>query len=306
MTAALIIASGRTNGRDNFVPEKKIGTISAIERVALLYQKAGIQRIVVVCEEDNPIKKRLAPMNLTFLSAPVDNEMFDNIKIGIQYLQDKCASVLISYVDVPMFSIRTVQTLMKYHDKLCMPSYHGQSGHPILLPQTYFPKILAYQGEGGLNGATKVCGIQRKIIAVEDSGILSDIQRDSSYEKLLATHDIAKLHVSSEFQIWKESSFYSPSVHHLLQLTEELGSLAEACRYVGISYSKGRKIVHTIEEQLGSPIIESQQGGKGGGFSRLTEEANDIMQRYETFCTEADAAVKTLFQKHFAEKINLY
>lgn len=303
MTAALIIASGKTNGRDNFAPEKKIGTISAIERVTLLYQKADIQRIVVVCEEDNPIKKRIAPMNLTFLSAPANNEMFDNIKLGIQYLQDKCQSVLISYVDIPMFSVHTIQTLMAHSDTLCMPSYHGQSGHPILLPQKYFPQILAYQGNGGLKEATKVCSIQRKIIPVDDSGILSDIQRDSSYKKLLATHDIAKLHVSSEFQIWKESSFYSPNVHHLLQLTEELGSLAEACRYVGISYSKGRNIIHTIEEQLGSPIIESQQGGKGGGFSRLTEDALDIMKRYEAFCGEADMVVKELFQKHFSEKI---
>lgn len=299
MTAALIIASGKTNGRGNFLPEKKIGTISAIERVALTCQKAGIQRIVVVCEEDNPIKKRVVPMNLTFLSAPADNEMFDNIKLGLHYLQDKCSGVLISFVDVPMFSVRTVQALTEHPERFCVPAYHGRCGHPIFLPQPYFSQLLAYEGEGGLKGAANACGIKHKTIAVDDSGILSDIQRDSSYKKLVATHDVSKLHISSEFQIWKESSFYSPSVHHLLRLTEELGSLAEACRYVGISYSKGRKIVHTIEEQLGSPIIESQQGGKGGGFSRLTDEALDIMQRYDAFCQESEKVIQELFEKHF-------
>lgn len=299
MTAALIIASGKTNGRSHFLPEKKIGTISAIERVALIYQKAGIQRIVVVCEEDNPTKKRIVPMNLTFLSAPADNEMFDNIKIGIQYLQDKCSSVLISFVDAPMFSVRTIHALTEHSEDLCIPAHHGQCGHPILLPAQYFPQILSYHGSQGLQGATSACNIPRKIIPVDDSGILSDIQKDSSYKKLVATHDVSKLHITSEFQIWKESSFYNSSVHHLLRLTEELGSLAEACRYVGISYSKGRKIVHTIEEQLGSPIIESQQGGKGGGFSRLTKEALDIMQRYDAFCMEAEKNIQELFEKHF-------
>ena len=303
MTAALIIASGKTSGRDSFAPEKKIGTITAIERIVLLYLKAGIHRIVVVCEEDNPIKKLIAHMNLTFLPAPDDGEMLDCIKVGLQYLQDKCEHVLISYVDVPMFSVRTIQTLLESGDELCAPSYHGRHGHPVLLPAKYFRDILSYQGEGGLKGATKACGIERKFIEVEDPGIVSDIQRDSSYKKLLATHDLARLHVASQFQISKECPFYDPNVHHLMRLTEELGSLAEACRYVGISYSKGRKVVHTIEEQLGTPVIESQQGGRGGGFSRLTEEAKDIMKCYDAFCEEAEAAVEKLFEKHFAAQI---
>lgn len=198
-----------------------------------------------------------------------------------------------------MFSVRTIQTLTEHSADLCIPSYHGQCGHPILLPAQYFPQILSYRGTQGLQGATSACNIPRKIIPVDDSGILSDIQRDSSYKKLVATHDVSKLHITSEFQIWKESSFYNSSVHHLLCLTKELGSLAEACRYVGISYSKGRKIVHTIEEQLGSPIIESQQGGKGGGFSRLTDDALAIMQTYDAFCKEAEKNIQELFEKHF-------
>lgn len=303
MTAALIIASGKTSGRKKFEPEKIIGTISALERITLLFQKAGIRRIVVVCDEDSQVKKLVPCMNLTFLPTPPGGDMLDSIKTGLQYLQGKCENVLISYVDVPMFSVRTIQTLLEAGGELCAPSYHGRHGHPVLLPIKYAAQILAYEGDGGLRGATKACGIERRFIEVDDPGIISDIQRDNSYKKLLATHDVAKLHVTSQFQIGKECSFYDPGVHHLMKLTEELGSLAEACRYVGISYSKGRKIVHTIEEQLGSSVIESQQGGRGGGFSRLTDEAKDIMKCYDAFCEEAEAAVEKLFEKHFATQI---
>ena len=37
-------------------------------------------------------------MALTFLNGSSGNDMLDNIKIGLSYLQDKCHQTLISYV----------------------------------------------------------------------------------------------------------------------------------------------------------------------------------------------------------------
>lgn len=100
-------------------------------------------------------------------------------------------------------------------------------------------------------------------------------------------------------RLYREKKFYGPGIHQLLQLTEELGSLSAACQHMGISYSKGRRIVGDMEEELGTTVLESGQGGKAGGYSRLTPQAKDMMTRYGAFLEEAEAEVQALFHRHF-------
>lgn len=303
MTAALIIAAGKTDRKDRFSPEKQIGRITAIERVVLLFKLAGIQRIVVVGDEEELPQKLVSSMNLVFLTAAASGEMLDSIRRGLQYLQNKCTDVIVSYVDVPMFSLQTVQALLDASENVCIPSYHGRCGHPILLRNVCFDDIISYHGTDGLKGAIEAAGIKRQIIEVDDEGILTEPQSGVSYETLAAEHEISKMRASFQIRISKEKGFYGPGVHHLLQLTEELGSLSNACHHMGMSYTKGRKIISTMEEQMGTPVLETQQGGKTGGGSRLTEAAKQMMVSYSAFQEEADAALQEIFKKHFSEMI---
>ena len=303
MTAALIIAAGKTDRKDRFSPEKQIGRITAIERVVLLFKLAGIQRIVVVGDEEELPQKLVSSMNLVFLTAAANGEMLDSIRRGLQYLQNKCTDVIVSYVDVPIFSLQTVQALLNASENVCIPSYHGRCGHPILLRNVCFDDIISYHGTDGLKGAIEAAGIKRQIIEVDDEGILTEPQSGVSYETLAAKHEISKMRASFQIRISKEKGFYGPGAHHLLQLTEELGSLSSACQHMGMSYTKGRKIISTMEEQMGAPILETQQGGKTGGGSRLTEAAKQMMVSYSAFQEEADAALQEIFKKHFSEMI---
>ncbi len=301
MTAALIIASGKTGSKENLDPGKKIGSISAVERVALLLQQAGIRQIVV-CGDEEQLKKLVPAMNLVFLPAPQGGDMLSTIQTGLTYLQHKCAQVLIAYVDVPMFSLDTVQALLRGTGSVRVPAHSGRRGHPIVLTSDSIPAILAYRGGGGLKEAIAQAGLEREILEVDDCGILSDIQKDDSYIQILPDHDLSRLRLSCQFRIGRESVFYGPGVHQLLQLTQELGSLLDACRYMGISYSKGRKIIHVMESQLGTPVILTQQGGKGGGHSHLTSETRNMMSRYDAFCSDAEQMLQALFAKHFPQE----
>lgn len=301
MTAALIISAGRTDRKDHFSPERQIGKISAIERIALLFKVARIPRIVVVSDENELPQKLVSSMNLVFLTASAGGEMLDSVKQGLLYLQDKCTEVMIAHVDVPMFSKQTVQTLMGTAGMVCIPSFRGRCGHPVLLRAACFADIISYQGAGGLKGAIDASGIDKQIVAVDDAGILTDSQSGASYETLLPGHDISKMRASFQIRISREKGFYGPEVHHLLQLTEELGSLSNACQHMGMSYTKGRKIISTMEEQMGTPVLETQQGGKTGGFSHLTKEAKEIMVSYSLFQNEAEVVLQEIFHKHFPE-----
>jgi molybdate transport repressor ModE-like protein len=299
MTAALLIATGRTASKERFEPEKEIGTITAVERVALIFQQAGIQRIAVVCGDDGDrTEKLVSRMNLVFLRSPSTAEMLDSVKTGLAYLQDECTSVLITHVDVPLFSVNTVHALMAAEGPVCVPSYQGRRGHPMLLRAELYQRILSYAGENGLSGAVKELGVQ-KVIAVEDEGVLANIQGGASYDHLVARHDLSEVHPVFRLQLMKEKVFYGPGAQQLLQLVVETGSLLDACRHMGISYTKGRKIISNMEQQLGYPIIESQQGGKTGGVSFVTEAGRKLMHRYTLFHTEANQCLSALFEKHF-------
>ncbi|MDO5134677.1 MAG: NTP transferase domain-containing protein [Eubacteriales bacterium] len=302
MTAALVISAGRTDGKKRFSPERKIGRISAIERIVLLLKVAGIQRIVVVSDEEEVPQKLVSSMNLEFLTASSQGEMLDGVKQGLLYLEKKCAQVLVAHADVPMFSRETVEELLGGREEVCIPSFQGRCGHPILLRSSCFQDILSYQGPGGLRGAIEASGVSIQILEVDDEGILTDAQ-GSLYEALLPCHDISKLRMSFRIRIGREKSFYGPGAHFLLQLTQELGSLSSACQHMGMSYTKGRRIISTMEEQMGVPVLETQQGGKSGGFSRLTREAKQMMRSYSAFQEEAEAALQEIFRKHFPESV---
>ena len=116
-----------------------------------------------------------------------------------------------------------------------------------------------------------------------------------------ADAEAAKLHPYAKIRLIKEKPFYGPGAHQLLVLTEETGSLRHACSKMGLSYSKGRSIVALIEEQTGHPVIVSQQGGKTGGYSLVTDEARKLMQSYSEFAAEANQCLGDLFLKHFPQ-----
>lgn len=299
MTGALIVATGKTDHSTPFVPEREIGKISALKRMVLLFQMSGIREIAVAGDEREWPKKLVPSMNVVFLTGSSEQEMMDSIRQGIDYLQRQCTEILVSHVNVPMFSERTVRLLLESDGEVCVPRCHGRCGHPILLRKSCFSRILAYQGEKGLRGAVEAAGIHPNIIETEDMGILSDKKTETSYECLSEKHDIRKMTPLVQLRIRREKVFYGPGSHQLLQLTEREGSLANACQRMGISYTKGRRMISTMEEQLGKTILETGKGGKHGGYSCLTEDARQIMDSYSAFQEEAEEAVWKLFQKHF-------
>lgn len=300
MIAALIIAAGKAARQGEFEPEKELGTISAIQRIAIILQRAGIERIAVVCEEEkNQVEKLTAHMNLVFLHGHKDAETLDNVKTGLAYLQDKCSAALIARVDVPLFSVETVHQLMNANAAVCVPAYHGSMGHPILLRAEHFQAVLSCGESGGLSDAVTAAGLPVHVVPVEDEGILADIQNMESCSHLVAEHDLTELNFDLRIRLMKERAFYGPGTHQLLQLTEETGSLLDACRLMGISYSKGRKLISKTEQQLGYAVIESQQGGKTGGRSNVTAQGKALMAAYSGFHAEAKQCLQQLFYKYF-------
>jgi len=113
--------------------------------------------------------------------------------------------------------------------------------------------------------------------------------------------DTGRLRLEYRIRLARETWFYGPGAHQLLRLTAETKSLREACRRMGISYSKGRRIISVIEQQQGCAIVESKQGGKHGGSSVLTAQATELMKNYDAFYREAALGLQKLFEQYFPQ-----
>nr|WP_255719639.1 TOBE domain-containing protein [Pelomonas sp. P8] len=82
----------------------------------------------------------------------------------------------------------------------------------------------------------------------------------------------------------------------LLQAVQDTGSLQKAARAAGYSYKGAWLVLETAGNLARAPLMVSQTGGRGGGGSRLTPEARELLdtwqqlqQRHQAFLAEQDA-----------------
>lgn len=76
---------------------------------------------------------------------------------------------------------------------------------------------------------------------------------------------------------------FGPGPLELLKRVEETGSLRAAASSMNMAYTKATRLVKVAEQCFGFSLTERTIGGAGGGGSRLTAEAHDLLARYEAF-----------------------
>jgi molybdate transport repressor ModE-like protein len=302
-TGAIIITAGRSSHSDSFRPMLKIGAISAVRRLIQTFLQAGADPVVLVLDkESEDLRKQLSYTGAVCLEndAPA-TQMIDYAKVGLAYLSEMCDQGLITPVDIPLFTVHTVQLLMRSGAQLASPSCNSRCGHPLLIARELIPHFLAYQGENGLRGAIAGCGCSRTLVDVSDEGILFDIELKENYEELLSRHNRQTLHPEVSVQLVKEKPFFGPETAQLLSLIENTGCVSLACRRMNISYSKGWKIIRDMESQLGDILVERQQGGKAGGGACLTLRGKRFLDTFYEFNDACQKAAQTLYEDYFAK-----
>jgi len=189
---ALIVAAGMSRRMGEFKPMLSIGSISVAQRVVATLSQSGVSKIVMVTGYNAVILERhLSGNGIIFLRNEEyeTTQMFDSVKIGLRYLLGKCDKVLFTPVDVPLFTARTVKTILDSGAPLACPMCEGKQGHPILIANELIPEILADCGEQGLKGAMDRCSVPLLRIDVEDFGTIHDADTPEDFSELLEYHN---------------------------------------------------------------------------------------------------------------------
>lgn len=102
-----------------------------------------------------------------------------------------------------------------------------------------------------------------------------------------------KLIVKGELNIISESGLkINARILELLMLIEESGSLNNAVKQMGVSYSHAWNTLHKIDCQLGMPLIKKVRGGSGGGLTVLTEQGKALLDKYDILTEEFERFLK--------------
>ncbi len=83
----------------------------------------------------------------------------------------------------------------------------------------------------------------------------------------------------------------------LLIEIKRLGSLLKASQSLGLPYSKAWDMINRAEKSLGSKLVETWRGGGGKGGTRLTGEAEKLLDTYLSAESQLTSCVGPLFPK---------
>lgn len=267
-------------------PMLQVGSIPIIKRIVISFRQAGIFPIVIVTgHQEEEIKYQLSSYGAIFIhnEAYESPPLFDSVKLGLSYLQEKCDRVIFSPVNVPMFSPDTLRRMLSVEGDIITPSYNNKGGHPILLSSEVFQSIIDYSGDNGLRGAVSTMKDRRVWLPVEDPGILYSVHNHQELKEHLEEHNKAILHPYLNITLEKESLFFNGRVKLLLFLIYETKHVRKACDQMALSYSKAWDMLNKLEKELGYAVVDRRHGGKHGGSTDLTEEGVKLLIAYQQF-----------------------
>lgn len=93
---------------------------------------------------------------------------------------------------------------------------------------------------------------------------------------------------------------FGPGPVDLLERVGELGSLRAAAIDMGMAYTKATRLVHDAERAFGFALTERTVGGSGGGGSRLTAQARELIERYRAFERASRRALSSAYETCFS------
>ena len=68
---------------------------------------------------------------------------------------------------------------------------------------------------------------------------------------------------------------------------------------MGMSYTKALRIIRTVEEELGFPVVISKKGGNDRGETNLTEKGRQVLAVFKEIYTDVSQYAENLVNKKF-------
>ncbi len=188
--AAVVLAAGLSQrmGRPKMV--LPWGSTTVIGQVVETVQSAGIPNIYVITGgERQQIEQALLGKDIHAVYNPdyLNGEMLVSFQAGLRALPDWVETVLVVLGDQPQIQASTIESvLMKSEvesEKIIVPSYHFQRGHPWLLPRKWWDEVLTLAPPSTLKDFLNHHASQILYVNVETPSILMDLDTPEDFQQ---------------------------------------------------------------------------------------------------------------------------
>lgn len=192
--AALILAAGlsRRMGKTNKLLAE-IDGVPMVARVAdaVLASKAS-PVIIVTGHEAECVRGTIEGRKLSFAHNPDYEEgLASSLRRGLAALPDDIAGVLVCLGDMPRVTAVHLDRLIRAFNPvegraICVPTYRGKRGNPVLLSRRFFAEMRRLKGD---MGARQLIGQHHEVVAeveMDDDGVLVDVDSPDKLVKLRA------------------------------------------------------------------------------------------------------------------------
>ena len=196
---ALILAAGlsRRMGKANKLLANVDGD-AMVTRVADAVTASKASPVIVVTgHEAERVEAALAGRKLTFVRNPDYAEgLASSVRHGIDALPADVDGVLVCLGDMPRIKAMHLDKLIAAFSPIegraiCVPTYKGKRGNPVLLPRRFFADMRRLKGD---TGARQMIGQYHDLVAeveMDDDGILIDVDSPDKLVKLRAQGAVA-------------------------------------------------------------------------------------------------------------------
>lgn len=308
VTGAVLVAAGLSSRMEAFKPMLPFGNSTISRHIVNMLKEMGIDPVVVVTGyRGDELQKHLSFTGVRFVKNERyrENQMFDSVCMGIRAVSRDCQRLMILPVDLPAIMPDTIRQQLMIDAPIIRTVCHGRPGHPVMVWSQVAEDLCGYKGDRGLRGAIENSGIAITEVEVEDEGIYRDLDTRQQYQELLDWNyergQGYPIRPQIQIRLTAIQPFYGPGVQQLLTCIGQTGSLQEACLDMDISYSKGRKMIKELEQQLGFPVVQRWTGGSGGGGSVLTEKGRNLMAAYEQMVASVQDFTDQAYQKYMGK-----
>ncbi|MBP7689412.1 MAG: nucleotidyltransferase family protein [Thermoflexales bacterium] len=190
MIAAIVLAAGQSRrmGQNKlFLPYGESTVIDTIiTEVTACDEVRDIAVVTGHQAEQLAAHLKAYPVRCVFNPAYAQAEMLVSIQTGLRALPDSITAALIVLGDQPRLRREIVQRVIDAAepDTLIVPSYEMKRGHPILIPRSMWPSILALPPEASLRDVIRANADHICYITFDDDSVLRDIDTPEDYQNI--------------------------------------------------------------------------------------------------------------------------
>jgi molybdenum cofactor cytidylyltransferase len=187
--AGVMLAAGMSTrmGRNKLLAE--VDGVPLMRHALDVMRQAALDDLVVVTGHERELVEEAAAPTRTVFNPDYAQGLASSLRAGLGAIEADAAIVCLG--DMPLVDQATLAKLVAAfnpaaHRSICVPTFGGRRGNPVLWGRQHFPALMAVDGDQGGRGLLEALAHEVADVPVSNDGVLRDADTPEALEGLRA------------------------------------------------------------------------------------------------------------------------